>query len=104
MKKLAMICTILTIAFMIAVAIAMPAVAETEPVTAVILGSEEVENGLWKVDCLVNDGNVWSFLADCDEWEQGEIARLFFDEDEITDVEWLGYFDLGTLVDCLTSM
>jgi len=101
MKKLAMICTILTVAFMIAVAIAMPAVAEEEPVTAVVIGSAEVENGLWKVDCLLDDGNVWAFLADCDEWERGDLARLFFDGDEIADVEWIGYFDLETLADFL---
>lgn len=106
MKKLAMICTILTVAIMIAIAFAMPAVAENLPedfheLDAIVIGWERIgDTDLRVIECLAEDGNVWSFYDDQEEWDVGDTLTLIMwecteleEDDEVIDIIWTGYME-----------
>ena len=99
--KTIVIATLLTIALIFSCACAIPATAEEANPLTVVIGTAYEGGDLWRIDCLANDGNIWSFYADCAEWEQGDLARLYMWHDEVIDVEWVGYIDLGCLLYCL---
>jgi len=96
MKKFAMICTIITVALMIACACAMPAAAEGGRF-AVVIGTEQ-EGILWRVDCLADDGDLWAFLADRDEWAVGDVVLLTLENDEVIEVYMMGYLELPAVI------
>ena len=103
--KIAIIATIITIALLFTTALAItPAVAESLPdgcydLTAVVVGWEYTDDlTLRIIDCLAEDGNVWSFYAiRSDGWEIGDAVILIMlendEEDEVVDVLWLDHLE-----------
>ena len=114
MKKLAMICTIITIAVMIATACALPATAETADtyeLDAIVIGWDETAEGLRAVDCLAEDGNIWTFYDDAEEWDAGDRLILIMHpctadpfDDEIIDVIWTEYLEPAEMGQFLWAM
>ena len=104
--KIAIIATIITIALLFTTALAItPAVAaadlpdECYELTAVVVGWEYTDDlTLRIIDCLAEDGNVWSFYAiKSDGWEIGDAVILIMlesdEEDEVVDVLWLDHLE-----------
>lgn len=63
--------------------------------SALVIGKEwdEKENA-WVIDCLTEDGEVWSFYADEGSWDQGDLLTLILtdcEEPAVIDVIWVGF-------------
>lgn len=96
--RIVAIATALTIAIMLSCAYAMPAGAEElYPKLAVVVSTEEA-GGIYCINCLDKDGNVWSFYDDDPSLEEGDILALLMErvdeipeDDHIVGYEWEGY-------------
>lgn len=113
--KVAIIATIVTIAIMLATACAMPAYAEQSDfyhLTTVVVGWERIgDTDLYVIDCMTQDGNVWSFYEDEEHWTIGDIAILYMwkcteaeEDDEVIDVAWGGYMEVMEMVEFFRAM
>ena len=104
--KIITIATIITIIAMIATAYAMPATAETLPedfyeLDAIVIGWERIgDTNLRVIECLAEDGNVWSFYDDANEWHIGDRLILVMwectedeEDDEVVDVIWTEFLE-----------
>ena len=103
--KIASVAAIITICIIVLCGLAT-ATAETLPedsytLITVVINCEPIDDSLYIVDCITDDGNVWSFYDDIEEWHKGDIAILTMrrisevqEEDEVIDAEWFGYTNL----------
>lgn len=103
--KIIIIATIVTIMLICSVAYAMPAHAEELPedfytLDAVVIGWDQIGETERQIDCLAEDGNIWSFFDEKGEWEVGDTLFLVMwectedeEDDEVIDVIWTGYLE-----------
>lgn len=115
--KTIIIATIITAVIMISTAFALPAVAEELPedfyeLNAIVIGWEQIgDTDLRVIDCLAEDGNIWSFYDDEEEWEIGDVAILLMwecteaeEDDEVIDVIWVDYLESDQMARFLWEM
>jgi hypothetical protein len=93
--KTAIIATIVTALLICSCAYALPAHAEDiRGLSAIVVSCGDAEDpALYVVDCLAEDGNIWSFYSDVDEWEAGDLLILYMADDEVVDVLWTGFLE-----------
>ena len=82
--KICIIALLVTCFILISTAFAIPASAEAAPVTSadyygklvVVTSSIRIETSIWVVSCEDPAGNIWKFLNDPGEVEEGDILTL----------------------------
>jgi hypothetical protein len=82
--KICIIALLVTCFILISTSFALPACAEAAPVTSVdyygklvaVTSSVRIETSIWAVSCRDRNGEVWQFLNDTGELEQGDILTL----------------------------
>jgi len=92
--KTTIIAVIVTCLIIVACSFTIPACAESVDMPTIVVGSHWVEDDFYEVFCYASDGNIWAFLADCNEWERGDLAILTIEDGEVTGVFWDGYIEL----------
>ena len=95
LTKIATFATLATIVVLIACSCLVPAMAEDIcGLSAIVVSCGDAEDpALCVVDCLAEDGNIWSFYSDVDEWEAGDLLILYMADDEVVDVMWTGFLE-----------
>ena len=104
--KIIAIATAITVIIMISCAYAVAASAEELPedfytMNAVVVGWMRIgDTDLRTIDCLAEDGNVWSFYDNEGDLDIGDTVTLVMwecteaeEDDEIVDVIWTGYIE-----------
>lgn len=82
--KICIIAVIVTSLIIISTAFALPACAEAAPVTSedyygklvIVTSSVRIETSIWVVSCQDKNGDIWQFLNDTGELEQGDVLTL----------------------------
>lgn len=60
--------------------VAVCAIAEEQ--TAIVVSTEKADN-LYVVNCMTEDGNIWSFYDTEDYWHDGDILILTIEEQQV---------------------
>ncbi len=103
--KVVIIATIITVILILSCAYALPIQAEAEarpefyPKLTIVVSVTQ-EDGLWIIECMDKNGDIWAFYDDEESWAIGDIANLLMmtvsnniEEDEIIEVYWEGYIE-----------
>lgn len=106
--RIAIIATIITSLILVSCALAMPAQAESNPITSedyygklvVVKSSTQLEVSTWIVECEDKDGNLWYFLNDTGALHHGDILTLLMfrlndnkEDDECMEYMYEGHTD-----------
>ena len=104
MKKITIHTIITVIAIMLILSCTYSHVATAEdlpefyPKLTVVVGTTQIDDCLWTIDCLDYNDNIWSFYDEEGTWTKGDIANLLMwnidereEEHEIVEVYWTGY-------------
>ena len=101
--KICIIATIITALIICSTALALPAKAG---ITAddyygklvVVIDSVQVETSIWNVSCQDKNGDIWEFLNDDGDLQQGDILTLLMfqvndneENDQCIEYTWEGY-------------
>lgn len=115
--RIAIIATIITSLIIVSCAFAMPAQAESNPITSedyygklvVVKSSTQLEISTWVVECKDKDGNLWYFLNDTGDLHRGDVLTLLMfrlnenkEDDECMEYMYEGHTDnLETFFDVM---
>ena len=96
--KIVAIATIITICIMISCAFAMPAHAEESDIAEIFAVVIDFDYENDSVDCLDEEGNVWTFY-EIEDWIIGDevVLTVWTVTDEILDLRYIGWMDIFEL-------